>query len=40
MAIAIVLSYVHQLKNYQHGIGVPPQYVSDLKIPEEFVYHE
>lgn len=40
MAVAIVLSYVHQLKNYQHGIGQQPQYVSDLKIPEEFVYDE
>lgn len=40
MAVAIVLSYVQQLKNYQHGIGQAPNYVSDLKIPEEFIYHE
>lgn len=40
MAVAIVLSYVHQLKNYQHGIGQPPVYVNDLKIPEDFIYNE
>lgn len=38
MAVAIVLSYVHQLKNYQQGIGQPPRYVSDFNIPEEFKY--
>lgn len=40
MAVAIVLSYVNQLKNYQYGIGQQPQLVSDLKIPDEFIYHE
>lgn len=40
MAVAIVLSYVHQLKNYQHGLAQQPQYISDLKIPEEFIYDE
>jgi|SRR5579885_2199902 flagellar biosynthetic protein FlhB len=40
MAVAIVLSYVHQLKNYQHGLGQQPQFVSDLKIPDEFIYDE
>ncbi|MHB1948801.1 MAG: EscU/YscU/HrcU family type III secretion system export apparatus switch protein [Gammaproteobacteria bacterium] len=40
MAVAIVLSYVHQLKNYQHGIGHAPVYVKDLKIPEDFIYDE
>ncbi|VVC77114.1 Flagellar biosynthetic protein FlhB [Aquicella siphonis] len=40
MAVAIVLSYVHQLKHYQHGLAQQPQYISDLKIPEQFIYSE
>lgn len=40
MAVAIVLSYVHQLKNYQMGVGQLPTYVSDLKIPKEFIFDE
>lgn len=40
MSVAIVLSYVHQLKNYQHGIGQAPVFVSDLKIPEDYIYNE
>lgn len=40
MAAAIVLSYVHQLSQYQHGKGQQPQYVSDLKIPNEFIFDE
>jgi flagellar biosynthesis protein FlhB len=40
MAVAIVLSYVHQLKRYQQGSGKPPRYVTDLEIPKEFLYHE
>lgn len=40
MSVAIVLSYIHQLKNYQLGIGRQPQYVSDLQIPNEFIYEE
>lgn len=40
MAVAIVLSYVHQLKNYQQGVGHLPQIISDLQIPKEFIYHE
>lgn len=40
MGVAIVLSYVHQLKNYQLGLGSQPQLVSDLKVPKEFVYNE
>ncbi|MEO8400363.1 MAG: flagellar type III secretion system protein FlhB [Gammaproteobacteria bacterium] len=40
MAVAIVLSYVQQLKNYQYGKGKPPTYVSDLEIPPEFIYNE
>lgn len=35
MAVAIVLSYIVQLKNYQVGLGGMPAYVTDLKIPEE-----
>lgn len=40
MSVALVLSYVHQLKNYQAGNGTPPQVVTDLRIPEEFIYNE
>lgn len=40
MAVAIVLSYVHQLKKYQHGQGQKPEYISDLKIPEELIFNE
>jgi len=40
MAVAIVLSYVHQLKNYQLGIGKAPSFVDHFTLPEEFVYDE
>lgn len=40
MAVALVLSYVHQLKNYQQGVGQEPIMISDLEIPNEFIFHE
>lgn len=40
MAVALVLSYVHQLRNYQQGNGQEPIMISDLQIPKEFIYHE
>ena len=40
MAVAIVLSYVHQLKNYQLGMGAPPSIVRDLEIPKELTYDD
>ncbi len=40
MAVAIVLSYVNQLKSYQMGVGQIPKYVTDLEIPKEFIYNE
>lgn len=40
MGVAIVLSYVHQLKKYQHGKAQKPEYISDLKIPEELIFNE
>jgi flagellar biosynthetic protein FlhB len=40
MSVAIVLSYVSQLQNYQRGAGQLPLPVSDLKIPDDFVYSE
>lgn len=40
MAVAIVLSYVHQLKSYQQGVGQAPNYITDLNIPEELIYDE
>lgn len=38
MGVAIILSYVHQLRNYQMGMGKQPHFVTDLKVPKEFVY--
>lgn len=38
MAVAIVLSYVAQLKNYQLGLSKMPAYVQDLQIPKEFQF--
>jgi flagellar biosynthetic protein FlhB len=35
-AVAIVLSYIYQLKQYQQGNGSPPDYVQSLPIPEEY----
>lgn len=40
VAVAIVLSYVQQLKRFQHGLGQEPLLVNDLKIPEEFIFDE
>lgn len=40
MAVAIVLSYVQQLKNYQQGFGGMPVHTKDLQIPKEFIYDE
>lgn len=41
MSVAIVLSYVYQLKKYQAGMTDQlPSYVNDLKIPEDFIYHD
>lgn len=40
VAVAIVLSYVHQLKNYQMGLGQLPQRVTNLEIPEEFIFEK
>ena len=40
MAVAIVLSYVFQLKNYQHGIGQLPLVTDNLEIPKDYIYHD
>lgn len=40
MAIAIVLAYVNQLKNYQNGQGSAPKFVNELNIPQEFIYDD
>lgn len=40
MAVAIVLSYVNQLKNYQLGLGQPPKFVNDFEIPKAFIFDE
>lgn len=40
MAVAIVLSYIHQLSHYQQGKGQQPQFISDLKIPDEYIFAE
>lgn len=39
-SVAIVLSYVHQLRYYQLGIAKQPQFITDLKIPDEFIFNE
>lgn len=38
MAVAIVLSYIAQLKSYQIGQANKPEYVTDLKIPKNFIF--
>jgi len=40
MAVAIVLSYIVQLKDYQVGLGAKPAWVSDLKIPKELHFEQ
>ncbi|MDP1603554.1 MAG: EscU/YscU/HrcU family type III secretion system export apparatus switch protein [Legionella sp.] len=40
MSVAIVLSYIAQLKNYQTGVADKPSYVSDLQIPKEFYFEK
>lgn len=40
MAVAIVLTYVYQLKMYQQGHGDVPNLVSDFDIPPELTYDE
>lgn len=39
-AVAIVLTYVHQLKNYQQGVGEMPNYICEFEIPKDFIYEE
>ena len=39
-AVAIVLSYVYQLKKFQMGAGVQPEFIMNLEIPKEFIYRE
>lgn len=39
-AVAIVLSYVYQLKNYQMGRAALPEFVNNLEIPKEFIFKE
>ena len=36
LAVAIVISYIHQLRRYQLGIGPLPTKASNLDIPEQF----
>lgn len=40
MAVAIVLSYIVQLKHYQMGMAEKPAWVQDLQIPEELHFKE
>jgi flagellar biosynthetic protein FlhB len=40
MAVAIVLSYIVQLRNYQVGLGNKPDFVADLQIPKELIFDE
>lgn len=36
LPVALVLSYLYQLKNYQAGQGPLPDYIQDIKVPEGF----
>lgn len=38
MAVAMVLSYINQLKSWQAGVGELPVPVSDFQIPDEFYF--
>ena len=38
IAVAIVLNYVAQLKNYQIGKAALPVMVNDLQIPENLLF--
>ncbi len=38
MAVAIVLSYIAQLRHYQMGLAKKPEYVKDLQIPKHFIF--
>lgn len=40
MSVAIVLSYIHQLRNYQQGVGQQPKIATELNIPKEFIYND
>ncbi len=40
MAVAIVLSYVHQLKSFQVGVGAAPVPVYEFDIPTELIFKE
>lgn len=40
MAVAIVLTYVQQLKQFQYGIGQEPKMVREFNLPPSFIYDE
>ena len=40
MAVAVVLSYVQQLKNYQQGNAAMPRVADDLAIPANLIFED
>lgn len=40
MAVALVLSYLYQIKLYQHGLAELPQHINDLKIPPHMQFKD
>lgn len=40
MAVAIVLTYINQVRRYQSGLGQLPQRQSNLKLPPEFIFKD
>lgn len=40
MSVAIVLAYINQLNQFQHGLGAQPYKTDDLRIPKEFIFNE
>ncbi len=40
MAVAIVLTYINQVRRYQTGLGPLPEKQTDLSIPPEFIFNE
>lgn len=40
MAVAIVLTYINQVRRYQNGLGPLPERKTDLSIPAEFIFKE
>lgn len=40
ISVAIVLSYINQLRSYQFGTGQLPKFISEFDLPPEFIYKD